>query len=101
MLHGGYGYRQSAGVITLPITNAEGTRAMTPGGLRRSLRRLQRLSDQAVREAAKLGHQLGGFDIEEEWQAAVATCGNCRLIAAVDLTESPYLFGRALKRKCQ
>jgi len=74
---------------------------MAPVGVLRSRRKLQRLADQAVRNAAALGHKLGGFEVEEEWQAAVATCDRCRLIAAIDLTESPYLFGRALKRKCK
>lgn len=74
---------------------------MTPTGLRRSLGRLRRLTDRAVKDAARLGHKLGKFEIEEKWQAAVATCGKCQEYAAVDLTESPYLFGRALKRKCK
>jgi len=70
-------------------------------GMQRSLRRLRRLADQARKEAGCNGHELGTFEIEVEWHAAVATCRRCRLLAAIDLTESPYLFGRALKRKCQ
>ena len=69
--------------------------------MKRSLRRLHRLGDQARKEAECLGHELGPFTIEAKWYAAVATCKRCRLLAAIDLTESPYLFGRALKRKCQ
>lgn len=74
---------------------------MTERGMRQTLRRLQRMTDQAVREAAALGHRLGKFEIEIEWQAGVTSCGTCGMLAALDLTESPYLFGRALKRKCQ
>ena len=55
----------------------------------------------ASRQAEALGHDLGPFELEARWYATVATCKRCRLIAAVDLTESPYLFGRALKRKCK
>jgi len=65
------------------------------------LRKLRGMAGQAARNAAALGHRLGGWKVEEEWYAAVATCKRCDLIAAIDLTESPYLFGRALKRKCQ
>lgn len=74
---------------------------MSDPGMQRSLRRLRRLADQARREAACNGHEIGAFEIEIEWHAAVATCKRCGCIAAIDLTESPYLFGRALKRKCK
>lgn len=78
-----------------------GAATRTRIGLRRTLRRLQRMADQAVRDAAEHGHHLGTFGIEVDWQAAVANCRSCGELAALDLTESPYLFGRALKRKCK
>ena len=81
------------------MTAPEG--GVTERGLLRQKRRMKRLEGQARTAATALGHDLGPFDIEVRWQAAVATCKRCRLLAAVDLTESPYLFGRALKRKCQ
>ena len=65
------------------------------------VRKLNRMTDRAAKEAVRLGHRIGSWEVEEGWDAAVATCKRCRLIAAIDLTESPYLFGRALKRKCQ
>lgn len=74
---------------------------ITPKGLQRQLRRLERMEMVASRQAEALGHDLGPFELEARWYATVATCKRCRLIAAVDLTESPYLFGRALKRKCK
>lgn len=65
------------------------------------VRKLNRMTDRAAKEAARLGHRTGSWEVEEGWYAAVATCKRCDLIAAIDLTESPYLFGRALKRKCK
>jgi len=55
----------------------------------------------ANRQAESLGHNLGPFEVEARWYATVATCKRCRLLAAVDTTESPYTFGLALKRKCK
>lgn len=74
---------------------------MTEMGLRRTLRRFQKYAERASREAARLGHKLGTFGFEEEHQAAVTNCRSCGEIAAVDLTESPYLFGRALTQQCK
>ena len=65
------------------------------------VRKLNRMTDRAAKEAVRLGHRIGAWEVEEDWLAAVATCKRCHLIAAIDLTESPYLFGRALKRKCK
>jgi len=83
------------------MSNVEGEGGATIAGVKRAKRRMQRLSGEARTQAAALGHDLGTFEVEAEWHAAVATCKRCHLIAAVDLTESPYLFGRALKRKCK
>ena len=55
--------------------------------MKRSLRRLRRLADQARKEAACKGHELGPFEIEVEWHAAVATCKKCRLLAAIAFFE--------------
>jgi len=74
---------------------------ITPMGLQRQLRRLERMESVANRQAESLGHNLGPFEVEARWYATVATCKRCRLLAAVDTTESPYTFGLALKRKCK
>ena len=80
--------------------------ARVGGGMRLGADRLQRLVDRATKEAARQGHKLGLFGIEirndqGQWQAAVTSCQSCGEIAALDLTERPYLFGRALERKCK
>lgn len=76
---------------------------MTPAARRRAFMppKLQVLADQAVREATKRGHRIGKFHLEEGWSAAVATCLICHQVAAIDLSESPYTFGQAIKSKCK
>ena len=91
------GHMQSCRMGALHSAAAPGVE----GGMTSRRRKLQQMIDQAARNAVALGHRLRGVDVEEDWTAAVATCGRCRLLAAIDLTESPYLFGRALERKCQ
>lgn len=69
--------------------------------MRRIPARLQSRADEAARKAAKHGHRIGRFDVEMEWSAAVATCLVCGVIAAVDMSEAPYIFGSAVKVKCK
>ena len=66
----------------------------------REEKRLRKLSIVATREGTALGHTLTTFEVEEGWQSAVATCTRCQRIAAIDWTESPYLFGLVYRARC-
>jgi len=75
--------------------------SITTIGLKRQITKLKRMIGQVKAQAKQLGHDLGEFEVEARWYASVATCKRCRMLAAVDTTESPYTFGLALKRKCK
>lgn len=54
----------------------------------------------AAARAASYGHALGAFDPDIDRIAAIAECMRCGALAAVDSTESPFMFGHALDRAC-
>ena len=69
--------------------------------MRRLPAQLRKVMDQGIAQAVKLGHKIGHVEVEDGWHAAVAACLVCDLIVAVDISEEPYIFGRAPKKKCK
>ena len=90
------------------LQNLRGGKTRRCGGCRRVLElptgagnaRLDKAVGDAELRAGRLGHSLGSFDPDIPNVAAVASCGRCERLAAVDLTESPFYFGPALDRPC-
>lgn len=76
------------------VGNGKGYRA-------RMMRRVERLRSHAVRMAREHEHDLSPFRFEEDGTAAAAGCERCWMVAAIDATEAPHLFGRALTEKCK
>ncbi len=76
-------------------------RPLTAWGEQRARKRLMKYTEQAEAAMVALGHTPGAWEIEEGWHAVVTECGRCRMLAAIDLTEKPYLFGKAYKQRCK
>lgn len=74
---------------------------MTAFGEARARARMERMRARAESAMHRLGHVPAEWEDEDRFHATVTACKRCHRLAAIDLTERPYLFGRAYAEHCR